>query len=111
MIKIIFKKVVLKLAQHSSGCNSVYNDIILINIIILLNIRYVEHANETNCVHFNFILVGYIFRVKFTTFNLEDYNKNEKKIYPVHKRTESRPEIVFYYFFKLQTLILYLHLS
>ena len=48
-----------------------------------------EHANETNCVHVNFILVGYIFRVKFTTFNLEDYNKNEKKIYPVHKRTDA----------------------
>ena len=32
----------------------------------------------------------------------------DEKMYPVHKRTESGPEIVFHYFFKLQRLVLYL---
>ena len=28
-------------------------------------------------------------------------------MYPLHKRTESEPEIVFYYFFKFKKLVLY----
>ena len=66
-----------------------------------------------------FAVKGRLYGRKWFTFGSPSSSKNEpglklflalydKKMYPFHKQTESRPELTFYYFFKFQKRVLQL---